>query len=233
MIPDNDDLAYLAPSLLADETPPFRIHDAWRGEADPASGTWAGIGNPNENGPVTPNRGENEDPDDTDTRVAAIATLADQTRRRSRRIVPVAAATAVLLVVAGGLSFRDSGTERRISTLESGGGEHPCQEGPVKAEVELASVTAAIGGAMDERDLSALRDPGALEECLAEHGENGDALLGAVPATVEGRVRQLFVLATGIPGRVSVLVVTEGCGSEPGPRWCTTPSARPVRLPPG
>lgn len=189
MTPRAEDLACLASSLLADETPPPRVHDAWRGAADAAPGTGAG----------------------------AVTAIADHARRRAGRFITFAAAAAVTFIAATGASFLGSGADRGITASESGGGEHPDGEGPVEAEVELASVAPAVGGAMGERNLSALRDPAALEECLAGHGESAGALLGAAPVTVEGRVRQLFVLATGIPGRVSVLVVTEGCGSEPGP----------------
>ena len=44
-----------------------------------------------------------------------------------------------------------------------------------------------------------------------------DALLGAAPVAHGERVGQLFVLSTGIPGRVTVLLTLNTCGSEPGP----------------
>lgn len=131
MTPRADDLACLASSLLADETPPPRVHDAWRGAADAAPGTGAG----------------------------AVTAIADHARRRAGRFITFAAAAAVTFIAATGASFLGSGADRGITASESGGGEHPDGEGPVEAEVELASVAPAVGGAMGERNLSALRDP--------------------------------------------------------------------------
>lgn len=176
-----DELAALAASLLADEPPPPRVHDSWRGDAGArhiATGPGTGGG---------------------------------RLRGRGSRFAAFAAAAALAVIVAAGASFLWVSGDRGTTASESGEGAAP------DVEVELAAVAPAIGGAMGERDISSLRDPAALRDCLAAHGEDADALLGAAPATVDGRVRQLFILASGIPGQVSVLLVSEGCGREPGP----------------
>ncbi|WP_295626427.1 hypothetical protein [uncultured Corynebacterium sp.] len=82
-------------------------------------------------------------------------------------------------------------------------------------EITLTSLGAAAGEAMGERDFTGLADPDLAAACLDEHGESIDAILGAAPMAHGDRVGQLFVLSTGIPGRVTVLLTVNACGREP------------------
>lgn len=122
---------------------------------------------------------------------------------------PIAiAASAMVLAAVGGIA---------LITPDRGGeaDEEPSSSNTTVTAIDLTALGPAAGGAMGERDLGGLTDPARLPDCLGEHGENDADLLGAAPVAVDGRVRQLFVLSTGMPGRVTVLLTVNTCGTEP------------------
>lgn len=200
--PRAGELVHLAASLLAEDRPPASVHGAWRTEL--RDGADAGTD------AAEPDAGR--DPDEAPAYGPAVPTIAGP---RSLRSAPMIAAAAVMFIAAVGIGSVFGGGDAGGGPSESTGGGGDAAAGD--PAIALAAVAPAVDGAMGERDVSALRDPHRLEDCLSGHGEDASALLGAAPVTHEGRVRQLFVLTSGIPGRVSVLLVSDACGSEPGP----------------
>lgn len=216
---DDAALESLAASLLCDEAPPAYVHELWRrdhGAHDDAddprrnllrAGKTGRSGEAARSGEAGPAMG---------TRMAPVLRL----RRRFSATAPVtvtavtavtaatAAAAAAVLLVAGAGIFPHPWT---------GAGDGPSQSQPAQPDIDLAALGPAAGAAMGERDLGGLDDPGLADACLAAHDEAPDALLGAAPVAHGERVGQLFVLSTGIAGRVTVLLTLNTCGSEPGP----------------
>ncbi|MFD8880303.1 hypothetical protein [Corynebacterium xerosis] len=207
---DDAALESIAASLLCDDSPPPRVHELWRrdhGALDDANDPGRSIlwtGKAGRSGEAGPAMG---------TRMAPVLRL----RRRFSATAPVtvtaatvatAAAAAAVLLVAGAGIFPHSWTDA---------GDGPSQNQPAQPDIDLAALGPAVGAAMGERDLGGLDDPALADACLSAHDEAPDALLGAAPVAHGERVRQLFVLSTGMPGRVTVLLTLNTCGSEPGP----------------
>ncbi|WP_162986224.1 hypothetical protein [Corynebacterium xerosis] len=207
---DDAALESLAASLLCDEAPPAYVHELWRrdhgahDDADDPRRNLLRAGKVGRSGEAGTAMG---------TRMAPVLRL----RRRFSATAPIAvtaataataAAAAAVLLVAGAGIFPHPWT---------GAGDGPSQSQPAQPDIDLAALGPAAGAAMGERDLGGLDDPGLADACLATHDETPDALLGAAPMAHGERVGQLFVLSTGIPGRVTVLLTLNTCGSEPGP----------------
>lgn len=207
---DDAVLESIAASLLCDDSPPPRVHEFWRrdhganDDADDPRRSILRAGKTGRSGEAGTAMG---------TRMAPVLRL----RRRFSATAPVtvtaataatAAAAAAVLLVAGAGIFPHPWT---------GAGDGPSQSQPAQPDIDLAALGPAAGAAMGERDLGGLDDPGLADACLAAHDEAPDALLGAAPVAHGERVGQLFVLSTGIPGRVTVLLTLNTCGSEPGP----------------
>lgn len=213
---DDAVLESIAASLLCDDSPPPRVHEFWRrdhGANDDAddprrnllrAGKTGRSGEAARSGEAGPAMG---------TRMAPVLRL----RRRFSATAPVtvtaataatAAAAAAVLLVAGAGIFPHPWTDA---------GDGPSQSQPAQPDIDLAALGPAVGAAMGERDLGGLDDPALADACLSAHDEAPDALLGAAPVAHGERVGQLFVLSTGIPGHVTVLLTLNTCGSEPGP----------------
>lgn len=205
---DDAALESLAASLLCDEAPPAYVHELWRrdhgahDDADDPRRNLLRAGKTGRSGEAGTAMG---------TRMAPVL------RRRFSATAPVtvtaataatAAAAAAVLLVAGAGIFPHPWT---------GAGDGPSQSQPAQPDIDLAALGPAVGAAMGERDLGGLDDPALADACLSAHDEAPDALLGAAPVAHGERVGQLFVLSTGIPGRVTVLLTLNTCGSEPGP----------------
>lgn len=131
---------------------------------------------------------------------------------------PVAAGV-VAIALAGGIVATGTGERADGSDGADGGRVASSSEGAdtrtTEARIDFAALVPAAGDAMGERDFGGLRDPGLAAECLAQHGEDMGALLGAAPVAHGGGVAQLFVLSAGMPGRVSVLLTVNDCGGRP------------------
>ena len=204
---DDAALESLAASLLCDEAPPAYVHELWRrdhgahDDADDPRRNLLRAGKTGRSGEAGPAMG---------TRMAPVLRL----RRRFSATAPIAvtaataAAAAAVLLVAGAGIFPHPWT---------GAGDGPSQSQPAQPDIDLAALGPAVGAAMGERDLGGLDDPALADACLSAHDEAPDALLGAAPVAHGERVGQLFVLSTGIPGRVTVLLTLSTCGSEPRP----------------
>lgn len=207
---DDAVLESIAASLLCDDSPPPRVHEFWRrdhgahDEADDPRRSILRAGKTGRSGEAGPAMG---------TRMAPVLRL----RRRFSATAPVtvtaataatAAAAAAVLLVAGAGIFPHPWTDA---------GDGPSQSQPAQPDIDLAALGPAVGAAMGERDLGGLDDPALADACLSAHDEAPGALLGAAPVAHGERVGQLFVLSTGMPGRVTVLLTLNTCGSEPGP----------------
>lgn len=213
---DDAVLESIAASLLCDDSPPPRVHEFWRrdhGAHDDADDPRRSILRAGKTGRSGEAARSGEAGTAMGTRMAPVLRL----RRRFSATAPIAvtaataataAAAAAVLLVAGAGIFPHPWT---------GAGDGPSQSQPAQPDIDLAALGPAAGAAMGERDLGGLDDPGLADACLAAHDEAPDALLGAAPVAHGERVGQLFVLSTGIPGRVTVLLTLNTCGSEPGP----------------
>ena len=192
---DDDSLECLAASLLGDEAPPPSVHEAWRRD--------------------------HSDGGDADSATVARPSFGSSFGRFA------AAAAAAIVLVAGGIWVTAPGADRSPGG-EAGDGPssrtvgqpeetRPARTGIAQPDIDLAALVPAVADAMGSVDLGGLVDPALAEVCLAEHGERADALLGAAPMAHDDRVGQLFVLSTGMHGRVTVLLTVNSCGSEPAP----------------
>lgn len=185
---DDASLEYLASSLLCDDAPPPSVHAAWR---DRHSAT-----------------GDEES-----------ATVLRFPGRGPRMWSAPAAAAAAVVILAGG-AWLTSPADQPAAVGDAGDGASSstvAQPDPAQPDIDPAALGPAVADALGGTDFGGLRNPGLAGECLAEHGESEDALLGAAPVAHGERVGQLFVLSTGIPGHVTVLLTLNTCGSEPGP----------------
>ena len=210
---DDAVLESIAASLLCDDSPPPRVHEFWRrdhGAHDDADDPRRSILRAGKTGRSGEAARSGEAGPAMGTRMAPVLRL----RRRFSATAPIAvtaataAAAAAVILVAGAGIFPHPWT---------GAGDGPSQSQPAQPDIDLAALGPAVGAAMGERDLGGLDDPGLADACLAAHDEAPDALLGAAPVAHGERVGQLFVLSTGIAGRVTVLLTLNTCGSEPGP----------------
>lgn len=210
---DDAVLESIAASLLCDDSPPPRVHEFWRrghGAHDDADDPRRSILRAEKTGRSGEAARSGEAGTAMGTRMAPVLRL----RRRFSATAPIAvtaataAAAAAVLLVAGAGIFPHPWT---------GAGDGPSQSQPAQPDIDLAALGPAVGAAMGERDLGGLDDPALADACLSAHDEAPDALLGAAPVAHGERVGQLFVLSTGIPGRVTVLLTLNTCGSEPGP----------------
>lgn len=211
---DDAVLESIAASLLCDDSPPPRVHEFWRrdhGAHDDADDPRRSILRAGKTGRSGEAARSGEAGPAVGTRMAPVLRL----RRRFSATAPIAvtaaataAAAAAVLLVAGAGIFPHPWTDA---------GDGPSQSQPAQPDIDLAALGPAVGAAMGERDLGGLDDPALADACLSAHDEAPDALLGAAPVAHGERVGQLFVLSTGIPGRVTVLLTLNTCGSEPGP----------------
>lgn len=210
---DDAVLESIAASLLCDDSPPPRVHEFWRrdhGAHDDADDPRRSILRAGKTGRSGEAARSGEAGTAMGTRMAPVLRL----RRRFSATAPIAvtaataAAAAAVLLVAGAGIFPHPWTDA---------GDGPSQSQPAQPDIDLAALGPAVGAAMGERDLGGLDDPALADACLSAHDEAPDALLGAAPVAHGERVGQLFVLSTGIPGRVTVLLTLNTCGSEPGP----------------
>lgn len=199
---DEASLECLASSLLCDDPPPPTVHEEWR-RAHSAEGA------------------------DADADAAAVLRFPGRGAPAWRP--PAAAAAAAVVLLAGGIWLAAPGADESPGR-EAGDGSSsstgaqtsaaqpgPARPGPAQPEVDLAALGPAVVAAMGAEDFGGLLDPELAGACLAEHGEIKNALLGAAPMAHGDRVGQLFVLSSGMHGRVSVLLTVNTCGREPAP----------------
>lgn len=197
---DDVSLECLASSLLCDDPPPPTVHEEWR-RAHSA--------------------------EDADAEAAAVLRFPGRDTAAWRP--PAAAAAAAVVLLAGGMWLAapgagespagvvGDGSSSSTSAQTSAAQPGPARPGPAQPEVDLAALGPAAGAAMGADDFGGLLDPSLAGACLAEHGESENALFGAAPMAHGDRVGQLFVLSSGMHGRVSVLLTVNTCGREPAP----------------
>jgi hypothetical protein len=153
-------------------------------------------------------------------RVAPVVDLAEARRRRNRRIgwaagVLTAAAAAVAVTIAIVPGTNTTGGNPVAGDRPPSAG----QDTKPPLELETGNLSAAIGGAVNEKDYGPLMNQARLDECIKANGLDPAKAqtTGVRQVMLDGKPGVLALLTTGQTGQFRVLVVDPSCGpGNPG-----------------
>ncbi|SNT15328.1 hypothetical protein [Rhodococcoides kyotonense] len=132
-----------------------------------------------------------------------------RSRRRSVRLLGIAAAVLVVIATATSIFVHSSDTsepdvvaEKPVLTLES-------------SDID----DSVVNSVMAQRDPVQLIDSGDLPDCLQANGiDRSSTVLGAAPVDIDGHAGTMLVLSRSPEAGLTVLAVGSGCGTgDPNP----------------